>query len=162
MAMITEEFRLLGEHFSTRNTPYRPPWAVAERPFVMTCDRCGDCIDACPEHVLVYGRGNLPEIDFDKGGCSFCGKCTQACEPGGLRAPDNHPWRLRAFINKACLANQGTQCTDCGEACPAHAIIFRRQVDGSTVPIIEEMFCTGCGSCVSACPTSAVKVFRLE
>lgn len=160
MQLITDEFHLLSDRFSIRNTPRRPPWAIAERPFIQTCDHCGKCIEACPEHILICGRGNYPEVDFTRGGCTFCGKCSQACKPGGLRSPDNHPWHLKAFIAETCLTNGGKECNECGDSCPERAISFRQQVGNTSVPILEEMLCTGCGTCVSACPASAIHVYE--
>lgn len=160
MPLETEPYHLLGDPFTSRHT--RPPWAIAEHAFVQICDRCGDCVDACPEQVLVYGRGDYPEIDFSRGGCTFCGKCVDACERGGLQAGAPHPWRSRAFIAATCRANRGTPCTRCGDTCPAGAIGFRPQVGhAAAVPILEEMLCTGCGACVSACPAAAISVYRM-
>jgi ferredoxin-type protein NapF len=161
MQLITEEFHLLSDQFATRNLPFRPPWAAAEQPFLRVCEHCGSCVDACPEHVLIYGRGNFPEIDFSKGGCTFCGKCSVACKLGGLRTPDRHPWNLRAFITDTCLANRGTECNKCSAACPAAAINFRPQVGNTAVPILEEMLCNGCGACVSVCPVLAIHIYSL-
>jgi len=161
MQIITEEFHLTSDQFSTRNTPCRPPWAIAEQLFIQTCGHCGECIEACPEHILIYGRGDYPEVDFSKGGCTFCGKCAQVCEPGGLCPSHKHPWHLKAFIAETCLTNRGTECNCCGESCPANAISFRQQVGNTPVPILEEMFCNGCGTCVSACPASAIHVYSL-
>lgn len=161
MQLITEEFHLLSDQFATRSTPFRPPWAVAERPFVLTCDHCGKCVDACPEHVLTYGRGDFPVMDFTQGGCTFCGACADACEQGGINQSERHPWNQRAFIAKTCLANTDEECDACGSACPAAAISFRPQVGHKSVPILEEMLCTGCGTCVSVCPSQAIKVFSL-
>ena len=161
MQLITGEFHLLGDQFVTHKSPFRPPWAVAERPFVLTCDQCGKCVEACPEHVLTYGRGDYPEMDFTRGGCTFCGACSDACEPGGIRPPDRHPWNIRAFIARTCLANGDKQCNACSLACPAGAISFRPQVGHESVPILEEMLCNGCGACVSACPTQAIQVYNL-
>lgn len=161
MQPITDEFHLLGEPFVTRSSPCRPPWAIAERPFIQVCDHCGDCVDACPEHILVRGRGDYPEVDFSRGGCTYCGKCSTICEPGGLRSPDTHPWHLKAFIANTCVTNRDTDCTDCSDSCPVSAISFRPQVGHTRVPILEEMLCNGCGSCVSACPEAAISVYSL-
>ena len=159
--MITEEFHLLGDRFSTHTSPPRPPWAIPEPTFIKTCEHCSDCIDACPEHILVRGRGGYPQVDFSRGGCTFCGDCTRACKPGGLRPVDEHPWDLKAFIAETCVAKSGTECSVCGNACRINAISFRSQVGCCPVPILEEMLCKGCGSCVSACPASAIHMYSV-
>ena len=161
MHLITEEFHLLSDRFSTHTTPIRPPWAIAEGPFIKSCNHCGDCIDACPEHILIHGRGGFPEVDFSSGGCTFCGECSRACKLGGLRPPDNHPWDLKAFIAETCQTNEGKECNSCGEACAVNAISFRSQVGCCAVPIMEEMLCKGCGGCVSSCPASAIHMYSL-
>ncbi|MGB5251654.1 MAG: 4Fe-4S dicluster domain-containing protein, partial [Sedimenticolaceae bacterium] len=53
------------------------PWAVAA--FCDLCRRCDDCIRACEESVVVRGDGGFPTVDFNRGGCSFCGACAHAC-----------------------------------------------------------------------------------
>ena len=161
MSLITEEFQLLGDSFSTHNTPLRPPWSIAERPFVKTCDQCGDCVDACPEQVLVLGRGDYPEIDFSRGGCTLCGDCARVCRAGGLRTPDAHPWDLKAFIAETCVTNRDEACDACRQSCPHNAISLRQQVGNTAVPILDEMLCNGCGNCVSVCPAAAIHVYSV-
>ena len=161
MHLITEEFHLLADRFSTTGTPLRPPWAIAELPFIKTCDHCGACIDACPEHVLIQGRGGYPEMDFSRTGCTFCGECSRACKQGGLQPPEERPWDLKAFIADTCHTNHGEACDNCAKACPINAISFRSQVGGCAVPILEETLCKGCGNCVSSCPVSAIHMFSL-
>lgn len=156
--MTSDEFQLLRGCSSTRPAPHRPPWAIAERPFMQLCDQCGDCIRACPEQILVRGRGGYPQIDFSRGGCSFCGECTRACHQGGLQLADRHPWNQKVFIAQSCLSNQGTECRACGEHCPTSAIQFRLQAGSSTMPMLEQALCNGCGTCISECPVDAINV----
>ena len=53
----------------------RPPWSVNEEDFTDKCTRCGDCILVCETQIIVKGDGGFPEIQFDKGECTFCQKC---------------------------------------------------------------------------------------
>ncbi|MGB8052179.1 MAG: 4Fe-4S dicluster domain-containing protein, partial [Azonexus sp.] len=70
----------------------RPPWALPETDFVDRCTRCGNCLSACPQKILVAGDGGFPTIDFSQHECTFCGDCATACQPlalfraGGLPA----------------------------------------------------------------------------
>ncbi|MDO8125475.1 MAG: hydrogenase iron-sulfur subunit, partial [Candidatus Hermodarchaeota archaeon] len=43
-------------------------------------------------------------------------------------------------------------CRLCEKTCDANAISF----EGSDIPLIDELACTGCGACVAACPTGAL------
>lgn len=49
-----------------------------------------------------------------------------------------------------CLAVRGHECRACADICPHEAITIRRTVH------IENIDCTGCGLCVSACPSFAL------
>ena len=46
------------------------------------CNRCGKCIEACPEKVISYTADNIIHIDRD--GCTACGECMDVCYPGAL------------------------------------------------------------------------------
>ncbi len=43
----------------------RPPWSRPGREFTSRCTRCSDCIEACPEKIIVVGDGGFPEVDFE-------------------------------------------------------------------------------------------------
>jgi len=157
--VTSNEFQLLRGCSPSRPVPRRPPWAIAEPSFIHLCDRCGDCIRACPEQILFGGRGGYPQIDFSRDGCSFCGECARACRQGGLRITDEHPWNMKVFIAESCLSNLGTECRVCGERCQTSAIQFRRQAGCTTaMPMLEQARCNGCGACISECPVNAIDV----
>lgn len=78
----------------------RPPFAEPELDFLLNCTRCGDCITACPHHVifpLSIKRGAevaaTPALDLLNKGCHLCEDwpCMSACQTGALQAPTAPP-----------------------------------------------------------------------
>lgn len=137
--------------------PQRPPWSVQEHDFAALCNGCGACIRSCPEAILVAGTGNLPLIDFSRGGCTFCGRCVEVCAPGALaEGPPAPAWTLRARISATCLEPQGITCRVCETACEAAALRFRPRPGGRAQVTVSEHSCTGCGGCVAVCPAAAI------
>ena len=150
---------VLRGRFAGKKAEVRPPWARAETAFTDTCQRGGDCLKACPEKIITSGGGGFPVVDFRRGACTFCGDCVKACRSGALTPPlseDSRPWNLGAAIEPACLALAGVLCRLCEESCESVAIRFRLVVGGGAVPDIEATACTGCGACVTACPSHAI------
>ncbi|HEV7368592.1 ferredoxin-type protein NapF [Arenibaculum sp.] len=138
--------------------PLRPPWARRDG-FTDACTRCGLCIGACPDGLLVRGDGGFPRIDFTLGECTFCRACVDACpEPAFDRS--GTPWDIVAAIGPKCLARQGVVCRSCRDACPAAAISFTLEPGGIAIPNLDPRACTGCGACVSACPVDVVSMRR--
>jgi len=137
--------------------PVRPPWALPEALFTDRCSRCGDCIDACPEHLLAARGGGYPAVDFDGAACTFCGQCVGACRDSALlREGTARPWTLHAYITERCLARDTTVCTTCAEYCEAKAISFVPRVGTVAQPMLDRECCTGCGACYAACPVRAI------
>lgn len=150
--------------FRGRETSLRPPWALVEDRFVETCTRCSDCIRACPESILTAGGGGFPIVDFERGACTFCGACLDACDAGALvsnpEASHSSPWKILIEIGPACLADRGVECRVCGEVCDVRAIRFQPRLGAPPRPSLDPALCTGCGACVGACPADAVQVSR--
>lgn len=136
----------------------RPPWACSEDDFSATCDRCCHCAEACPEGIIVAGADGLPEVDFQRGQCSFCKACVQACSPGVLADRGQAPWLTAAKIAFSCLSVQGVICRLCEELCAPAAIRFRPALGGYALPEVDAGSCTGCGACVAVCPVGAVEI----
>ncbi len=139
----------------------RPPWAALDR-FTEMCERCDDCIRACPEHVIFRGDGGFPEVDFNRGECTFCGKCADACGaglfPGGDRDIES-AWRLSVAIDaSSCLSMNAVVCRICGDRCEPEAIRFELRTGAMSIPKIDEASCSGCGACQFGCPVNAVTI----
>ncbi|EEZ79722.1 MAG: ferredoxin-type protein NapF [Candidatus Thioglobus sp.] len=158
MSSITRAQFLRGGWGSNRQSVIRPPWSKPEELFVDICNRCGACIDACPEKIVVTGSGKFPIIDFQKGECTFCHQCADACQYHAFESSSEKPWSVKAQIQDDCLSKIGVVCQSCSEVCEHGAIEFSIQMGG--VPSIElnPQKCTGCGACVAICPKSAIKV----
>jgi len=136
----------------------RPPWALGEPDFLDACTRCGDCIAACPEHVLVRDAGRFPAFDPTLGECVFCEACVEVCAPRALDKAEVQPaWSLKARIASACLAMNGVICLACRDACGEAAIRFQ-PARGGAAPRLDDACCTGCGACVGICPVSAISL----
>lgn len=154
--------QLLRSAASERGKALRPPFGLAESDFVSTCERGNVCIKACPEKILRRGAGGFPEVDFARGACTFCYDCVKACQSGALDrqalADARAPWSVVAAIDAGCLAESKVMCRSCGDRCAARAVRFRLVVGGAARPEIDTAHCNGCGACVSACPSGAVRM----
>lgn len=132
---------------------YRPPWT--DESFTDLCTRCGDCVRACPDNVLVIGDGGFPQVDFSHEGCTLCGDCARVCQASvfNTRRP---AFLWRAALQTACLASNNIDCQSCRDACEIAAIRFRPALGRVPQPTINQDSCTGCGACVAVCPHDAI------
>ena len=138
----------------------RPPWAIDEYDFVELCKNCSACSTACPESIIDFDSRNQPIINFNKGECTFCTDCVSVCETGALsKFITDNPWSAKVMLGNGCLAEQKTMCRSCGEVCEHRAIHFPLSASGIISPEIDTEKCTGCGACVSICPTQALNVY---
>ena len=134
-----------------------PPWADDGRLHEL-CTRCGACVDACPEAVLVLGRSGPPRVDFARGECSFCGACAAACSLPIFDVTLAQPWNITAQIEERCLALSRVFCQSCRDACPHDAIRFQLVQRSAPRPVVDHDAYTGCGACVAGCPAQAITV----
>jgi ferredoxin-type protein NapG len=135
---------------------FRPPGALAETQFLEACERCGECIKACPHDVLKPAISRLRHVSgtptFDPGSnpCLLCEglPCATACPTEAL--DPNRAVRMGvAQINPtACTANVDG-CPKCADECP---IPWAIQVRPRRAPHIDPRACVGCGVCASVCP----------
>ncbi len=148
-----------GNPLDAERGPLRPPGAVSEQYFNSFCDKCDECVIACPEMTLIvappeYGLSmGTPVFEPERKACFLCPElyCIKACPTPALVMPD----RLEdismgvARINSAkCRAFEGEECDFCVEFCPMEkkpiSIINGR-------PFISAQDCVGCGQCEYHC-----------
>lgn len=150
--------------------PQRPPWALSESLFTDQCTRCNECITACAEEIIVKGDGGFPEVDFNRGECTFCEACLETCEPNALFKQVTEHTHQQAFyfditIDDSCLAKQKTHCQSCKDVCDPGAISMPWPKDVSAgaiqTPEIAKADCTSCGACVSTCPSQSIRITPL-
>lgn len=142
----------------------RPPGAIDEAAFLLTCTRCGDCAKACPTQVIKLlptssgAAVGTPYIDPMENPCDLCGKCMPVCEPGALLTiADPRKVRIGTAVvdTDLCWAHQGQICDLCYQRCPYPDEAIRI-VAGK--PEILSDACTGCGQCVYACVSTPVSL----
>lgn len=158
-ASFSSSRRQLFRQLTNRSgAPLRPPWSVAEVDFTDHCTRCGDCIQQCPESILIKGSGGFPELDFQRGECTFCQECVHSCRAPVFIDTQLPAWSHKAQISDQCITHNQVVCRSCAEQCDPEAIRIRPQSGGIGTPQLDLERCTGCGACVSVCPSQAIKV----
>lgn len=152
----------------------RPPFAIDEINFLLSCSRCDQCIKACPQQIIfpLPARSgvqvfNTPAMDLLNKSCQLCEDwpCVSACESDALIIPivkakqkkKKHkkkkkekkiwPKIANVFINtKTCMPYNGPECGAC-RICPVpNAMLWKNEK-----PMIDNQICTGCGQCLEAC-----------
>jgi len=138
----------------------RPPYHQVGYNFLEHCVTCNDtpCMNACEEKIIVLdATTHTPCLDFTKGGCTFCEACARACPSGVLSLTCKHKKSLhvKAEIDLiACMAWHQSLCNSCLDACEPRAIQFL----GLWKPHVALDACTGCGMCISICPSNAILI----
>ena len=155
-----------GKSPAKNNEQLWPPWIISPSIAYENCERCQECITACPTKIIIHGDGQFPEIDFSQGECTLCGACADACHenifiPKSERNTRN-AWSLNVDIKANCLSMNRVMCRSCGDNCEASAIHFRLEVGGVSEPIVDSKRCTGCGACAYSCPTQSINIMRIQ
>ncbi len=143
----------------------RPPFALPELEFLLSCTRCDACIEACSYQVLFPLSAKLgarvaatPAMDLVNKGCHLCQDwpCVNACEAGTLVIPESSedseaaPMPVLALVSintRTCFPYSGPECGACESSCPVPGALLWDQQR----PYIDEDKCLGCGMCREAC-----------
>ncbi|MBU4365858.1 MAG: 4Fe-4S binding protein [Verrucomicrobia bacterium] len=150
--------------------PIRPPGAVAEPVLWGLCSRCGSCMRACPEGIIIPDLGTggpgswlTPRLDFSQRYCNeWCQLCTGVCPTGAIRRLSLEAKRAlsigTARVDRTrCLAwNEAQYCMVCHEFCSYQAVRIVEH-NGVNCPEVDEALCRGCGACQSHCPAEPVR-----
>lgn len=162
MLHTIERRQFLRGNFRTQPVSLLPPWSGPRAGFFDLCTRCGACLSACPNGILVAGDGGYPEVDFRRSECSFCGDCLRACQPRALSTRAATPWHLVPVVHDTCLAWRGIDCRRCSEMCAAGALRISLDAAGTALPVIDTASCSGCGACVAPCPVAAIRLCEVS
>ncbi|MDD5678459.1 MAG: 4Fe-4S binding protein [Kiritimatiellae bacterium] len=145
--------------------PIRPPGAVAEQIMQGLCARCGSCMRACPEGIILPDPGTggpgswlTPRLDFSRRYCSeSCRACTVVCptraiRPLSLEAKRTLSLALAHVDRTICRSWNRTECLLCVGSCFYKAIDVVEENDAVRGPEVNKARCRGCGACQSNCP----------
>ena len=153
-------------------TVIRPPVCGGEARFTRLCARCGACVRACPDQIIIQGgmengfAGLLaPELDFSRAGCApECTRCGEACPTGAIpkfteKDKSEHPLGVAVVKRDLCVLTHNRECGVCLNACPHQAIgIGWDPVEMASILTVDEKRCTGCGICEYVCPERPVAI----
>ncbi|RLG91044.1 4Fe-4S dicluster domain-containing protein [Candidatus Bathyarchaeota archaeon] len=98
-------------------------------------------------------------VMVDYKACTGCRICEMVCslKNEGAIAPSLSRIRVYAYPPGLDIPTVCVQCIKaaCAEVCPQKAITRNNELDILTV---DRELCTGCGICVKACPSEAIRV----
>ncbi|MEZ4742952.1 MAG: 4Fe-4S dicluster domain-containing protein [Bdellovibrionota bacterium] len=147
----------------------RPPGAIPEPEFLVTCTRCGYCAEACPygsieliENNENSLKDNTPTINVFDTPCHYCQDtpCVTACEPGALNKKAIGGMGKAKFKQEHCLVTQGQYCDYCFNSCPATIKAITKT--DAKIPEIDQDKCIGCGKCAYICVSQTGKAIIIE
>jgi ferredoxin-type protein NapF len=136
-----------------------PPWLDGRITAEVCRDCASPCVDACPERIVAIHPAQHPAeglayIDFGIGACTFCRACVEVCPEGPTDLTGIRPLPPVSLDESRCLAAQGVVCVICVARCPERALSGE---PGGRINLSIQA-CTGCGACISACPTEALSI----
>lgn len=168
-------FKRMGAPCPGTDGPIRPPGAVAEPVLRGLCARCGSCMRACPEGIIIPDLGTggpgswlTPRLDFSRRYCNeWCRLCTGVCPTGAIGRLSLETKRAlsigTARVDRTrCLAwNEGQYCVVCHEFCSYQTVRIVEH-NGVNCPEVDEAQCRGCGACQSQCPAEPLPAIMVH
>ena len=136
------------------------PWLKDAHLLTEQCTRCQHCLSACETNIIIKGDGGFPTVDFSIDECTFCYQCATSCPEDLFRPKSEAPWHISATTNTHCLANNNVECRSCQDICEPLAIQFTLKSGQVAQPQFSSELCSGCGACVSICPTQAIQIIQ--
>ncbi len=149
-----------GEEKKEKQIIIRPPYYNDISLFHNECNKCeAICATVCEEEIIKIAEDKTPFLDFSTGGCTFCDECAKACEYNVLNIEDVRNIEAQILINKSkCMSWEGVMCFSCKDPCLEDAIDFKAMF----MPTIDQNKCTGCGFCISRCPSYAIDITKIK
>lgn len=164
---------MAGIRHKFKRKAVRPPGALPEEEFLVSCTRCGKCTDVCPGAIRTVDAmtggvlAGTPFIDPYTQPCIACEDtpCVSVCTPGALRLEPGKPippGSLGTAVVEAqhCLIKQGQICDYCFKSCPSGIKAIGKTAEG--LPEIDESACIGCGKCAYICVSQTGKAIRIR
>ena len=137
----------------------RPPGALPEVAFRVTCSRCGICASVCPANAIQIDTSGViangaPYIVASESPCVICDglHCMQNCPSGALvfTPAADIDMGTALWHEDFCVRSRGEECRICVDRCPIGEKAIA--LEGRQVRVFEDG-CTGCGVCEHDCPT---------
>ncbi len=168
---------LLPRFLRSGKKPILPPGATNPEEFAELCNRCYQCVHACPNKIIkIRKTGKLTElfmaqIDYsrppDGQQAEFtivceegCNECSKVCPTGAISQLTKEQ-KAKRQIGKAvvlhdkCIAwSKNEYCLVCDEYCPYNAFDIDKIQTGNGElgrPVVSAERCRGCNACVDAC-----------
>ncbi|MBN3190817.1 4Fe-4S binding protein [Pectobacterium brasiliense] len=130
-----------------------PPGALSASQFYQHCDRCQQCVGACPMGVLIVNEEGYPQLVIEYASCDGCQACVSHCLSGALLPQAHFDTGLRPTVGTTCISVP-RHCRSCIEACPVQALSLSER----GLPEVDSARCHGCGECLIQCETQAISL----